>query len=402
METEFNSRFSLNARSIPESFIREILKVTSVEGTISFAGGLPNPELFPVKALAAATEQVFQKDPSLALQYSVSEGYLPLRQWIAERHSTHQRPVLCDQVLILNGSQQGIDLLGKIFIDPGQKVCMEAPSYLGAIQSFSAYQPRFDSIPLHSDGLDIEALRKSMKKQNPAFLYVIPDFQNPSGTHYSLEKRHQLAEVMREKDGLLIEDAAYREIYFGKEPLEDMYSLIPERTIHLGSFSKTVSPGLRLGYAIGPKEIIKKMCLAKQACDLHTNFLAQKILFNFLTNNDPGKHFFRLREFYSGRAAEMTKMLKMILPEVEFSKPRGGMFIWLKFPSDISSKKVLAEAIKQKVVFVPGNNFFINGKYGENMARFNYSNPTIKQMKKGLEEIKKAFEVVKEDSLVKS
>ena len=378
--------FSERMKNIPESFIREILKVSSQPETISFAGGLPNPSFFPAEKIAVAAETVLRKNGASALQYWVTEGYMPLRSYIADWHSRNTGTnVHVEDVLILNGSQQGLDLAGRLFLNSGSPALLEGPSYLGAIQAFSAYQPEFHHIKIYEGGPDPSHFASIMDRLKPILFYCVPDFQNPTGNKYDTAHREELARTGNSSETIWIEDNPYKEISFEGKREQDFYSLIPGKTIYLGSFSKIVSPGMRLGWAIGPREVIKKMAVAKQAADLHSNSLAQRIVYQFLLDNALEDHLNAIRTFYKSQADHMITEIRRYFPDaVKWITPKGGMFIWVTLPSKIRSKLLLEKAIAQNVLFVPGENFFVTGNEGDNCLRMNFSNPSKEEISKGI------------------
>ncbi len=383
--------FAERIHHIPQSFIREILKVTAQPDVISFAGGLPNPLSFPSEQLREATLSVLTEDSKNVLQYATSEGYLPLREYIAQRYTDTGLPVSADEILITNGSQQGLDLCGKVFLNPGDKVLLEAPSYLGAIQAFSAYQPEFLSVPMQQDGIDTSLVSELLRKQKIKLFYGIPNFQNPTGISYSLEKRKDLAGILREHTTIFIEDDPYGEIRFSGSPLPPIKKYLPDQTILLGSFSKIIAPGLRLGWLVAPKKFIEKMILAKQACDLHSNFLSQRIIHRWLTDNDVEKHLQKIRTLYKNQKDEMITMIRHYFPEeIQYTDPEGGMFLWLTLPPYMDATSLLEEATLEKIAFVPGQTFFQNGK-GHNTIRLNFSNASLQDMEKGIALLGKLF-----------
>jgi 2-aminoadipate transaminase len=386
MTTTAPPPFSDRIKNIPESFIREILKVSSKPEMISFAGGLPNPNFFPVEKLAAAAEKVLSRDGKSALQYWITEGYLPLRDYIAKWQSdkTNTR-ISAEDILMLNGSQQGLDLVGKLFLDQSSHVLLEGPSYLGAIQAFSAYQPNFHHIKIYDGGPDVDEFNRTMQRLNPIIFYCIPNFQNPTGNMYDQYHREALVTSQLNSNTIWVEDNPYREITFEKNTLPDFYSLMPEKTIMLGSFSKIISPGMRLGWAMGPSEIIKKMTVVKQASDLHSNNLAQRIVYQFLLDNPLEEHLDSIRQFYHSQANFMIDAMRTYFPkEVSWIEPKGGMFIWVTLPERLSAHKLLEESIKQNVLFVPGENFYVDAAGGKNAMRMNFSNPSKDDITKGI------------------
>jgi 2-aminoadipate transaminase len=384
----YSPRFAGRMNSIPRSFIREILKVTSQPDVISFAGGLPNPDYFPAEEITAAAQKVLREDSKSTLQYGVSEGYYPLRKFISNRYkSRYGMEISPEEILIVNGSQQGLDLAGKIFIDQGDKVLLEKPSYLGAIQAFSAYQPEFVTMPLPDDGPDTEFFQTIMKKETIRLFYSIPNFQNPSGISYSADKRKIVSEILNEHDTILVEDDPYGEIRFNGEMLPPLKKFLPENSILLGSFSKIIAPGLRLGWVAAQKEIIEKMIIAKQASDLHSNFLSQKIIHQFLSDNDLDEHLVKIKMGYKNKCSLMLQALDNYFPEgCSWSKPDGGMFIWVTLPEKMNAYDFLQKAAEKKIAFVPGKTFFA-GSGGENTMRLNFSNSTAEQIEEGIRQL---------------
>lgn len=371
-----------------KSFIREILKVTEDSNIISFAGGLPNPAFFPVKEIAEAAAKIFEMDGRNVLQYSTTEGYLPLRKYIAERYlKRNGLKIHPDQILITNGSQQGLDLIGKAFLNKGDGVVIESPGYLGAIQAFSIYEPIFKSVSLLDDGIDIDMLKKTVRDEQIKLVYTVPTFQNPSGITYSRQKRNDVANILEKHDVIFIEDNPYYELRFAGEDLPLIRNFREENSILLGSFSKIVSPGLRLGWICTTNEIMEKIIIAKQASDLHSNYLAQRIVYQYLIDNDIDEHIIKIRDAYKIRRDLMVSMISEHFPEeIEFTKPEGGMFLWITLPEKISSLDLFEHAIKVNVAFVPGNPFYVNGG-GNNTLRLNFSNSDEEQIEIGIKRL---------------
>jgi 2-aminoadipate transaminase len=383
--------FAERMNNIPRSFIREILKVTAQPDIISFAGGLPNPLSFPAKEIREATLSLLTEESSSVLQYAVSEGYLPLREFLAKRYTDQGIPVSPDEILITNGSQQGLDLCGKIFLDKGDRVLLESPSYLGAIQAFSAYQPEFHSVTLQPDGVDTTELSEILWEHEIKLFYGIPNFQNPTGISYSEEKRKKTAELLQQHATIFIEDDPYGEIRFSGQHLPPIKKFLPDQTILLGSFSKTIAPGLRMGWVVAKKEIIEKMIVAKQACDLHSNFLSQRIIHRLLSEHDMEWHILKITQLYSKQKDFMIDMIRKYFPEeIQYTNPEGGMFIWLTLPLYMDANELLEEASKQKIAFVPGQTFFLNRK-GHNTIRLNFTNSGETEMEEGISKLGKLF-----------
>jgi len=373
-----------------KSFIREILKVTEDSNIISFAGGLPNPAFFPVNEIAEAAAKIFETDGENALQYNTTEGYLPLRKYIADRYlKRNGLKIDPDQILITNGSQQGLDLIGKAILNKGDNVVIESPGYLGAIQAFSLYEPIFNSVSLLDDGIDIDMLKKTIEDEPIKLVYTVPTFQNPSGITYSKQKRKDFANIVEKQDIIFVEDNPYYDLRFAGEDLPLIRNFLEDNSILLGSFSKIVSPGLRLGWICTNKEIMEKIIIAKQASDLHSNYLAQRIVYQYLIDNDIDEHLMKIRDAYRIRRDLMVSMIAENFPEeIEFTKPDGGMFLWITLPENISALDLFEHAIKEKVAFVPGNPFYVNGG-GNNTLRLNFSNSDEEQIEIGIKRLAK-------------
>ncbi len=383
---ETNSMFADRISDVPKSFIREILKVAISPNIISFAGGLPNRDLFPVEALKDASNRVFEGDAADALQYSTTEGYLPLREYISERYKTAKGlNIEPKNILITTGSQQGLDLLGKTFLNEQDRVIIEKPGYLGAIQLFSIYKARFSPVTLKSDGLDLIELTKASSLRNTKLMYTVPNFQNPTGITYSDENRQAVADILRGKPLMLIEDDPYGDLRYTGSHQSSFMHYLPEQTILLGSFSKTVVPSFRTGWIVAPDEIMEKLVIAKQASDLHTNYFTQKLLVEYLHNNDLNEHINKIKTVYGRQCMAMIESLKRHFPEnVEYTLPEGGMFLWVTLPQGISAMELFQEAIKQDVAFVPGDPFYTNTKEIVSTLRLNFSCVDEQTIEKGI------------------
>ena len=354
---DFERLFSDRARAIQSSAIREILKITERPEVISFAGGLPAPATCPVGPKRTAFERVLSDCGREALQYSTTEGFAPLREWIAARIGTPQAPVSADEVLIVSGSQQGLDLLAKVLVDAGDTLLVETPTYLGALQAFSMFAPNFVSVPSDDDGLLPEALPEAAR--GAKFLYCLPNFQNPTGRLLPEDRRRALAERARELDLLILEDDPYGALSYDGETPSSIRSLAPERTVYMGSFSKVLAPGLRLGYVIAPPALRAKLVQAKQATDLHTATLSQMAVYDVVKDGFLDTHIPTIRTLYRAQCAAMLAALARYMPEgVRWNAPRGGMFLWVELPRGMDAAAVLARAIEQNVAFVPGAPFF--------------------------------------------
>ena len=353
-----NWKMAQRAEKMNPSVIREILKLTEKPGIISFAGGLPSPKTFPVEAFAAACAKVLETDGRAALQYAASEGYAPLRQWVAD---SLPWSVDAEQVLITTGSQQALDLIAKILIDPGSRVLVEKPTYLGALQAFTPMEPQFVSVDNdeHGDesGLDLHDLEA--EAAGARFLYVMPTFQNPTGNSMTEASRAALS-AMTARLGLpLVEDNPYGDLWFDLAPPMPLTARNPDGCIYMGSFSKTLAPGLRLGFLVAPKALYPKLLQAKQAADLHTPSFNQRIAYEVLKDGFLDRHVPAIRALYKAQRDAMLAALAREMPaDVSWNKPAGGMFLWARLPEGMSAVGLLARAVAKNVAFVPGAAFY--------------------------------------------
>lgn len=384
--------FATRMAKTPKSFIREILKVTEDSRIISFAGGLPNPELIDVDGVARATATVLEQDGRVALQYSTTEGYRPLRQFIADRYKKRLGlEISPDEILITNGSQQCLDLIGKVLISPGDHVAIERPGYLGAIQAFSLYEPQFHPVLLHEDGLDPVQFAHELRQHPIRLFYGVPNSQNPSGVTYSEKRRQEIAGLLAAYDTLLVEDDAYGELNFDGISLPSFRQYLPDRTIITGSFSKILAPGMRMGWVVAPPAILEQLVIAKQASDLHSNYLSQRIAYEYLRNEDIDAKIGIIRARYRDQCDLMVRMLEERMPaSVTCTRPRGGMFVWVTLPDGISSLEVFEHAIREQVAVLPGTPFYTDGG-GSNTLRLNFSNSTPEKIREGVERLSRVI-----------
>ena len=391
-----NHRYSERICSTQKSFIREILKVTADPEIISFAGGLPNPNLIDDEGIQNAAAALLKEDGKTALQYSTTEGHLPLREWIAERYRTrYGLSVDADQILITNGSQQCLDLVGKVYLNKGDSVIVEDPGYLGAIQSFSMFQAKYLPVPLNEEGPDLECLTNVLESSSAKFMYGIPNSQNPSGITYSENRRKELASLLCDHDMPFLEDDAYGELQFDGVPRRPVSAYLDGEGILTGSFSKIFSPGMRMGWVCAPDEVMDKILIAKQASDLHSNYLSQRILAKYLETNDINAHISGLNEEYRKRAEWMVSRMEECFPDdVSFTRPTGGMFVWLTLPEGVSSTRLFDAALKQKVAILPGTPFYTNGG-GESTARINFSNSDKEEIMTGIRIVADVLEEIR-------
>lgn len=392
---QFLARRTLALRS---SAIRELLKVTECPGIISFAGGLPAPELFPLAALQDACSRLLAENGPAALQYGTTEGYRPLREFVAGELSRNGIDLTTENVLITAGSQQALDLVGKLFIDPGDRVLVEAPSYVGALQAFKMYGAEFLSVPIDDNGLRCELLEEALRSR-PKFLYILPNFQNPSGVTLSLRRRTELLTVVERHGIPIIEDDPYRELCFQGDKLPALLSLdqqkrgplSPGNVIQLGTFSKTLSPGLRLGWVVAPTEIIAKLVLLKQGTDLHTSTFNQMLAHEVARDGFLDKHIQKIRRVYGDRCNSMLEALGEFFPQgVTWTRPRGGLFLWITLPEGTDSRAVLEAALQHDVAFVPGDAFFPQPELGSRYMRLNFSNSAPERIREGIRRLSSA------------
>lgn len=368
----FLAKRTENMRS---SAIRELLKITQQPDVISFAGGLPAPEIFPVREIEEACNYLLRHEPQRALQYSTTEGHPPLREYLAEsmaKYGIHHGP---DNIQITTGSQQALDLLGKVFIDPGTAVLTGRPTYLGAIQAWRAYEGRFLTVPLDKQGMQVDRIPAILEEETPRFIYVLPNFHNPAGTTLPEERRRELVRIARKHDLILVEDDPYGALRYEGEDIIPIAALAPERTIYLGTFSKTLTPGLRIGWIVAPAEIIRRLVQAKQGADLHSSTFDQMIANDIAQRGILKAHVKRIRDTYSKRRDVMVEALEEFWPNsCCWTQPEGGLFLWAETPESINTLELMETALENKVAYVPGVNFFPDGDGGFNAMRLNFSN----------------------------
>lgn len=392
----FEKYFSERIKKTPSSFIRNILKVTQNAEIISFAGGLPNPISFPQEELKISMNRITEQFGSKLYQYSTTNGLDSLREFIVQRYKKlWNMDIDIDNVIITTGSQQALDLIGKVFINEGDKVMVEKPSYLGLLQTFCTYQAEFVQTKLNDDGLDIEDLKNTLKTHKPKLAYLIPNFQNPTGLTYTAENRQKVFEAIKDEDMILIQDDPYGELRFEDTPRIPYIGLNQtEKNIYLGSFSKIVTPGMRLGYIIASKEIIKMVETAKQAADLHSNIFGQYLISDYLWNNDLDKHIEKIKTLYKSQATAMVDAMKNYFPSnVKFTIPKGGMFTWVTLEEGKDVLTLFDKAIAQKVAFVPGHPFYVNPQ-NVNTLRLNYTNADAQTIDVGIKRLSEALKEI--------
>ncbi len=396
MSTLWESRYSLRARETRSSAIRELLKITEQPGMISFAGGLPAAEVFPIQRFQEACQKVLTKHAASALQYGATEGYEPLREMIARHMARYAILAKVENVLITSGSQQALDLIGKLLINSGDRVLVEAPTYLGALQAFNGYGAEYLSVPIDGDGLRTELLERSLRL-GPKFMYILPNFQNPAGVTLSQGRRHQLI-LLADKYGIpIVEDDPYGQLRYEGEHLAPLVVLDRENlrrddgfsngnVIYLSTFSKTLAPGLRLGWIVAPPKIISKLVQLKQGADLHTSTFTQCVAFEVARGGFLDRHVKLIREVYRERRDVMLQALEEFFPpEVTWTHPQGGLFLWVTLPEGMNSQSLFRSALAENVAFVPGDSFYAgNGPESCRHLRLNFSHPSPEQIREGI------------------
>ncbi len=379
---------------LKSSAIRDILKLTSRPGMISFAGGLPAPELFPISAISAAVQAVLSKYGPNALQYSITEGLTPLREKVAVALDPEAARVTPNHVIITHGSQQGLDLLCKVFLDKGSVVLTENPTYLGALQAFRNFQAHIVPVSSDADGIQPDHLRAAVKKHKPAFVYLMPNFQNPTGVSLSHERRKELVALALEQDLLVVEDDPYGCLCFEGEKLPSLFSLASGKNfIYQSTFSKTIAPGLRIAYVAGDQEHIRKLAIVKQGTDLQTNTFGQHIVNEYLESDGYSRHIERIRTTYALRRDLMLSAMKRYFPSsLSWNRPHGGMFLWVTLPENWDAALILPRCIENDVAFVPGREFFPDGS-GKNTLRLNFSNASPDNIEEGIRRMGEVLKV---------
>ena len=347
------------AERLNPSTIREILKITERPGIISLAGGLPSADTFPVQAMRDASAAVLRDSPREALQYAASEGFGPLREWVAQELATHGLKAGADQVLITTGSQQGLDLVGKVLIDPGSTVAVESPTYLGALQAFAPYEPEFVAVEGDDDGPLPQALEAA---RGARFLYLLPNYQNPTGRCLPAERRLALVQRAAEIGLPIVEDNPYGDLWFDEPPPPPVCAAAGDGAVYLGSFSKVLAPGLRLGYVVAPRTMFPKLLQAKQASDLHSPSFNQRLVYEVIKNGFLKDHVPTIRERYKAQRDAMATALQAHLPPgCRWQKPVGGMFFWVTLPAHLDATALLPRAVEAGMAYVPGSPFYPQG-----------------------------------------
>lgn len=394
MKTPWDHRFAQRTQRMGSSAIRELLKLTERPEIISFGGGLPAPDVFPINEFREACERVLRDMGPLSLQYGTTEGYMPLREMIARHSARYGIAASAENIMITTGSQQALDLLGKILINPGDRIVVEDPTYLGAIQAWTAYGAEFVPVPMDDCGMKIELLEEALRT-GPKFIYILPNFQNPTGVTLSLERRKTLIELADRYGVPIVEDDPYGQLRYEGEHLPSIVVLDGEarndcnvcyhgNVIYLSTFSKILAPGLRLAWVIAPPEVIRKLVQAKQGSDLHTATFNQLVAYEVGRGGFLDHHIKHIRRVYKERRDMMLSSMDRYFPSnVDWTHPEGGLFLWGILPSDMSSAEVLKKAIEQNVAFVPGTPFYATGG-GHNTMRLNFSNASLEKIREGI------------------
>lgn len=394
MPISWTHRYAQRTQRMTSSAIRELLKVTEQPDMISFAGGLPAPELFPVEEMAVASDKVLRDFGPQALQYSTTEGYRPLREWLADITSAPGLTVSPDNILITSGSQQALDLLGKIFINSGDRLIVEAPTYMGALQAWNAYEAEYLAVPADEQGMVTADLEPALWV-GPKLIYSLPTFQNPTGVTLSLERRQHLVELAGRYGVPIIEDDAYGQLRFEGDHLPTLLTLAGQTSrangdgytghvIYLSTFSKTLVPGLRLAWLVAPLEVIRKLVQAKQGADLHSATFNQMVAYEAIRDGFLAQHVPVIQQIYRERREVMLAALaEHFPPGTHWIRPDGGLFLWVTLPQGVNAAELLPEALAARVAFVPGAPMFPNGG-GENTLRLNFSNATPERIREGI------------------
>jgi 2-aminoadipate transaminase len=403
MATSWEYRYAQRVKGMQSSAVREILKITSQPDVISFAGGMPAPELFPIKEIEEACVKVLREHGAKALQYGITEGYVPLREFIVEKMGRYGIVASVDNVLITTGSQQGLDLVSKILLDPGDVIIVEAPTFVGALQSFRAYQASYASVPLDEDGMIVELLEQRIVETHPKFMYVLPNFQNPGGVTLSTERREGVVSLAHQYGVPILEDDPYGELRYEGEYLEPLVVISARQNgqdpggyfkgdvIYMSTFSKTLAPGLRLGWVVAPVEVVQKLVQAKQGADLHTSNLDQMMAYEVVRNGFLEEHVKEIREMYRQRRDAMLSALERQMPEgVVWTRPQGGLFLWVQLPEGVDCLDLTEAAIEQKVAFVPGTAFYADGR-GHDAFRLTFAACPEDMIEEGIKRLGKAI-----------
>ena len=374
MSQQFQDLLSQRTNNMRKNQIREILKVVAQPGMISLAGGIPAPETFPIEDLYRINEAVLDRYGAVALQYDLTEGFTPFREALVTYLAAKDINVSADELLVFNGSQSVLDTLGKVLISPGDIVALETPSYLGAISAFSAYEPNYVSIATDDDGVLPESLEETLDRHPVKFIYLVTTFQNPTGRTLSVERRRQIAEIIKQKGALVIEDDPYSDLRYRGDAVPPFYTFAPENTVYVSTVSKVFAPGLRLGFCLAPPLIRDWLYTAKQGADLHSNTYAQALATEYICGGYLDRQVPKIIELYRPRQEAMLSAMNRHLPEnYLWTKPDGGMFVWVEGPEGVDAEQIYWKAVENKVAFVPGKYFYVNPDEGLPTMRLNFT-----------------------------
>ena len=374
MSRQFEDKLSARTATMRRNQIREILKVVAQPGMVSLAGGIPAPETFPIEELYRINEAVLDRYGAAALQYDLTEGFTPFRRALSRYLAAKRIHVSADEILVFNGSQSVLDTLGKTLITPGDLIALESPSYLGAISAFSAYEPNFVSIATDGEGILPDALAETLDRQAIKFIYLVTTFQNPTGRTMSAERRRQVAEIVKARGALVIEDDPYSDLRYRGEAVAPFYAFAPENTVYVSTVSKVFAPGLRLGFCVAPPLIQDWLYTAKQGADLHSNTYAQALAAEYIRGGYIYEQIPKIIALYRPRQEAMLAAMEEPIPvEYAWTKPDGGMFIWVEGPAGVDAEALYWKAVERKVAYVPGKYFYIDPSEGLPTMRLNFT-----------------------------
>jgi len=401
MSVDWGKQYARRLDWMTTSVIRDIFKVLQATDIISLAGGWPEADLFPVEQFIDITQYVLNEMPKDSLQYGSTDGFVPLRETLAAFMTAQGVPALKENIVITSGSMQALDLMGRITIDEGDTVLVESPTFLGALQGFNAYGCKYETVPLDSDGLIVEELEKVLKRTHPKFMYLLPTFQNPAGVTLSLERRIRVVDLAAEYGVPIVEDDPYGQLRFAGDPLPSLVQLSAAKyaensvengyaigdVVYLSTFSKTLAPGLRLAWAVCPPEMANQFVMAKQGADLHSNSLAQTMAYEFMRRGWLPDQVMRIRDTYRERCNAMCDAIDTYFPEgATYTRPQGGLFLWVNLPKGMDSGEILKQAAEAKVAFIPGAPFYANGG-GEDTIRLSYASVPIQTIREGVKRL---------------
>jgi 2-aminoadipate transaminase len=391
MALNLTRHFSERTKEMRASEVRELLKLLQVPDMISFAGGFPNPESFPVEIIRQIVSDVLEKDGAQALQYGITEGYAPLRESVADRMNERGMDISKENVLIVSGSQQAIDLMGKIFIDPKDTIVISAPTYLAALTNWAVMQATFESIPIDHNNMrmDIfeERMKRLVKRSNPPeIVYVLPNFQNPAGVTMPEKNRRKIVDMASEYDFIILEDDPYGDLRYKGDPIPPLKHWDDEgRVVYTSTFSKILAPGLRVGWVVAAPEILKKLIVAKQSTDVCANVLGQRIAHEYIVRGHIDPQIEKIKQLYKRKMDLMLSGMEEFMPDgIGWTRPEGGMFLWVTLPEMMDSVELLKKALRKRVAFVSGRAFFADPKEGTSTMRLNFTHPSDQMITEGL------------------